>query len=176
MGEEERVETLENQKCPLCGKDTMTLAQVEKDIPFFGKTFMFSMTCSSCKYHKADVESAEAKEPCKYTFEITSEEDMKVRVVKSAEATVKIPHMISMEPGEISNGFISNIEGLLDRFKKIIEQEKETEEDPDAQKKAKSMLKKIQRAKWGQERLKIIIEDKSGNSAIISEKAQKSKI
>ena len=42
--------------------------------------------------------------------------------------------------------------------------------------KAKNLLKKIQKISWGQEKAKLIIEDPSGNSAIISEKAVKSKL
>jgi len=42
--------------------------------------------------------------------------------------------------------------------------------------KAKNMLKKILRVMWGQEKLKIIVEDPSGNSAIISDKAVKSSL
>ena len=38
------------------------------------------------------------------------------------------------------------------------------------------MLKKIQKIMWGEENSKITIEDPSGNSAIISEKAVKSKL
>jgi len=38
------------------------------------------------------------------------------------------------------------------------------------------MLKKITRITWGKEKAKIIIEDPSGNSAIISDKAVKAKL
>ena len=38
------------------------------------------------------------------------------------------------------------------------------------------MLKKIDDAIWGRAKLKIIIEDPTGNSAIISDKAKKSKL
>jgi len=38
------------------------------------------------------------------------------------------------------------------------------------------MLKKLQNVLWGSEKLKIIIEDPSGNSAIISEKAVRQKL
>jgi zinc finger protein len=134
------------------------------------------MSCSSCKFHKADIEAEEKKDPVKYTLDIESEKDMKIRVVKSSEATVKIPHMISMTPGPGSDGFITNIEGLLNRFKKIIEDTRDNEEDPAAKKKAKNMLKKLTKAMWGQAPLKIIIEDPSGNSAIIDEKAVKAKL
>ncbi len=41
---------------------------------------------------------------------------------------------------------------------------------------AKEILKKLQKVKWGKEKLKIILEDPTGNSAIISDKAVKSKL
>ena len=167
---------LKNQPCPICKANELTLMEAEDDIPFFGKTFLFSMSCNKCHYHKADVESAEKKEPVKYTFEIEKEDDLKVRVIKSSGATVKVPHIMTLESSAASNGYITNIEGLLNRMKHILEQVRDNEEDPAARKKAKSHLKKIQKALWGQDKLKIIIEDPSGNSAIISEKSVKAKL
>jgi len=55
-----------------------------------------------------------------------------------------------------------------------IEAAKEVEEDEEDKKKANNLLKKITRIVWGQEKQKITIEDPSGNSAIISDKAVKS--
>jgi zinc finger protein len=165
--------TSKGEVCPICNNKTLTLMEEEMEVPYFGKCYLFSMSCSSCKFHKADVEAEEKKDPIKFTLDIESEKDMKIRIVKSSEATVKIPHMISMEPGTNSDGFITNIEGLLNRFKKIIEDIRDNEEDPSAKKKAKNMIKKLTKAMWGQEKLKIIIEDPSGNSAIINERAIK---
>ncbi len=167
-------ETVSGQLCPLCHKKTLTLMEEETEVPYFGKVYVFSMTCSNCKYHKADVESVEKKEPCKYTFEISNEKDMKVRVVKSSEATVKIPHISTITPGPASQGFVTNIEGILNRVKYQIEIARDTAEDDEDKKKAKNVLKKLLRIIWGQEKQKIIIEDPSGNSAIISDKAEKS--
>ena len=169
-------ETLPGQPCPMCRQKTLTLMESELEIPFFGKAFVFSMNCSSCKYHMADVESEEKHDPVKYTIDIDSEEDMKIRVVKSSTATVKIPHITTIEPGAASIGYISNIEGILNRVKSAVEQSRDSAEDPDDRKKAKNMLKKLQKVIWGQEKLKIIIEDPNGNSAIISEKAVKSRL
>ncbi len=173
---EDKIESLPGQDCPMCRTKNLTLTEMEKDIPYFGKVFLYSMTCSGCRYHKADVECAEKHEGARYTIEVASEDDMSIRVVKSAEGTVRIPHMITMEPGEAAQGFITNIEGLLRRFIRIIEQARDNAEEKDEQKKAKNMLKKLQKVMWGQEKLKIIIEDKTGNSAIISEKAEKKNI
>ncbi len=146
------------------------------DIPYFGKVFLFSMDCSACGYRKADVEPAEAKKPCKYTFDVASVEDLNVKVVKSGDATVKIPHIITIEPGPTAEGYVTNIEGLLDRVKKMIESSVEAEEDDEAEKKGRNMIKKLNRVLAGQDTLKIIIEDATGHSAIISDKAQKGKV
>lgn len=166
-------ESLGGQECPICREKTLTLHEQLLEIPYFGPMFMFSMDCSSCNYHKSDLEAAEKKEPCKFTFEISGEEDLKVRVVKSSEATVKIPHIGSIESGPVSNGYVTNVEGIINRMKVIIEKVRDEAEDSKERKKAKNLLKKIQNTLWGREKLKLIIEDKSGNSAIISDKAEK---
>ena len=164
----------EHHACPLCNEKTLILTERETEVPYFGKVYLFSMTCNNCKYHKADVEAIDQKEPVKYEFDISSEDDMKVRVVKSSEATVKLPHVATITPGPASQGYVTNIEGILSRIKYQIESAKEMEEDEEDKKKAKNLLKKITRIMWGQEKQKIIIEDPSGNSAIISDKTVKS--
>ncbi|MFH1133344.1 MAG: ZPR1 zinc finger domain-containing protein [Nanoarchaeota archaeon] len=168
---------LAKQRCPFCKADTMVLTEVERDIPYFGRTYLFSMSCDTCKYHKADLEAIEKKEPSRYTVEVTTEEDMKIRIVRSSEATIKIPHVITITPGPAANGYVTNVEGILNRVKHQIEVARDSEDDDDeAKKKAKSLLKKLNRVVWGQEKLKLIIEDPTGNSAIISEKAVKEKL
>jgi len=166
---------LKGQNCPMCAENKLTLREEEIDIPHFGRVFVFSMTCEGCGYHKADVEPAEKKEPCKYTFEVSSDSDLNVKVVKSGSATLKIPHVISVEPGPASEGYITNVEGVIERVKKMIESAAECEDDPAAKKKAKNMLKKLGKVLVGREKLKIILEDPDGHSVIISDKAVKSK-
>jgi len=175
MPEEElKEENFGHQPCPLCHQKTLILTERETEVPYFGKVDLFSMTCNNCKYHKADVEAIEQKEPSRYEFEISNEEDMKVRVVKSSEASVKLPHLATITPGPASQGYVTNIEGILNRIKYQIETARDTAEDEEDKKKAKNLLKKITRISWGQEKQKLVIEDPSGNSAIISDKAVKS--
>jgi zinc finger protein len=180
IGEDKGPMVLKGELCPFCNKKTLTLLESEMDIPYFGKAYIFSMDCENqeCGYHKADVESAEEnKEPVKYTLEISAEEDMKIRVVKSSTATVKIPHVGNIEPGEASNGYVTNVEGVLMRMKKQVEKVRDDQEaEEEERSKAKNIVKKITRVMWGQEKLKFIIEDPNGNSAIISPKAEKSKL
>jgi len=167
---------LKAQPCPFCGEQKVILKEEEMDIPYFGRVFLFSMECTGCGAKKSDVEPAEKKEPCRYTLEVSFEEDLNIRLVKSGEATVKIPHIITMEPGPASSGYVTNVEGLLQRVKEIIQGTTNDEEDESAKKKAKNLIKKLNKILAGQEPVKIIIEDPSGHSAIISEKAQKGKL
>ena len=73
-------------------------------------------------------------------------------------------------------GYVSNVEGLLERFKKILESERDNADDEDVRKKAKNLLKRLWKIELGEEKVKMIIEDPSGNSAIISEKAVVSRL
>lgn len=167
---------LEEQMCAFCNTQNLTLMEKEMEVPYFGKVAVFSMSCSNCHYHKADVEMLETHDPVKYSLDVGSEDDLKIRVIKSSEATVKIPHVTTITPGPASNGYVTNVEGILNRVKYQIESIRDDEEDADKKKKAKNLLKKLQKVLWGQEKITLIIEDPSGNSAIVSDKAVKSKL
>ena len=176
MGKEQNIEKLEGQTCPMCLKKTLTLMESSTEIPFFGEVYLFSMTCSNCKYHKADLELAETKEPSKYTFEVNGEKDLNVRVVKSSRATVKIPRIMTITPGPASNGYITNIEGLLNKVKDALERTKTLSDEKADKITAIKLIKKVNKIIFGTEKIKITIEDPSGNSAIISDKSIKTKI
>ncbi len=167
---------ISGQECSFCSKKTLTLREEEIDIPHFGRVFVLVAECSSCHYRKSDVEPAEHKDPAKYTLEIEGEDDLNVKVVKSAEATLKIPRIITIESGPGSSGYVTNVEGVIERVKNVIQAAAESEDDSSAKKKAKNVVKKLNKVLFGKEKLKLIIEDPSGNSAIISDKAQKSKL
>src|SRR3990167_3023247 len=164
---------LKDQLCPFCGENKAALREEEIEIPYFGRVYLFSMDCSACGTRKADVEPAEKKEPCRYTLEVASEDDLNIKVVKSGEATVKIPHIITIEPGPASEGYITNVEGLLARIREAIQTSINDEEDEEKQKKGKKLLKKLTDVTLGRESLSIIIEDPTGNSGIVSDKAER---
>src|SRR3989338_9558133 len=169
--EESKLNVVMGELCPVCSKKTLTLTEREQEIPYFGKVFLFSMTCNGCKFHKADLECAEAKEPARYSIEVSGSDDMGIRVVKSGQATVKVPYVANIEPGEASNGYVTNVEGILQRVKHQVEVIRDNDEDAAAVDKAKALIKKINRCVFGEDKLKIVIDDPTGNSAIISDKA-----
>ena len=171
--ESDAPEMLPGQPCPMCQENKLTLMERDIEVPYFGKLYAFSMHCEGCKFHKADVETEQQGEPVRYTLEIESEKDMSVRIVKSSEATVKFPHLTTIEPGTAAQGYVTNVEGLLNRIKHQLEVLRDTAEDEEDKTKAKNLLKKIFRITCGEEKQKLIIEDPSGNSAIISERARR---
>ena len=125
--DDESVSVLHDQDCPVCREKKATMTEIEQDVPFFGKTFIFSIRCSACGYKKSDVESAEKRPPAKLSFTVEKTDDLKVRVVKSSGATVKFGRLGSIESGETSDGYVTNIEGLLERFKKVVENYRDAE-------------------------------------------------
>jgi len=174
MGEPDK---LEGEICPFCHTPNLTLIEEEMEIPYFGKVFMFSMNCSNCKYSRSDVECAESKPPVKYTLDVDSDKDMNIRVVRSSEGFIDIARIGSIEPGEAASGYVTNVEGILQRMKEQIEKVKnDEEEEEEIREKARALVKKINRIIWGQEKTRITIEDPTGNSAIISEKAVKTEL
>ncbi|MFT4310120.1 MAG: ZPR1 zinc finger domain-containing protein [Candidatus Woesearchaeota archaeon] len=168
---QDQIEVLEGETCPICKHKTLTLTESHKEIPYFGMVYLFSMSCSSCHYHKSDVETEQEQDPITVSFTVSKEEHMKVRVVKSGNATVKIPRIMTIEPGETSNGYVTNIEGLLNRVKKMLEFQKEECEEKEDQKKIKNMLKKLQDVMWGNDSITITLNDPTGNSMIIHDDA-----
>ena len=170
------IEELKGQTCPMCGKNTLTLTQLKREIPYFGTIMIYSMSCSNCKFHKSDIDTLEKNEPAKYTIEVNGEDDLNIRVIKSSQAIIKIPRIVEISPGPASNGYVTNIEGIIQRVKDRFEAQKEIEDDKDKKKAYLKLIKKLNRVLWGKEKLKIIIEDPSGNSAIISEKTKLEKL
>jgi len=168
---------MKNQPCPFCHKKTLTLIEEQKEIPYFGKCYLMSMRCDNCSYYKSDIESVETKDPVKCEFTVSDKKDLNVRVVKGSNATIKIPTLrMSIEPAIASIGYISNIEGVLRRFKKIVEGQRDSADEDSVKKAAKNLLKKIRKIEDGEQEMKIVIEDPTGNSAIISEKTIVSKL
>ncbi len=168
------MEKLDGQPCPMCLKKTLTLSEDAIDIPPIGKFFVFGMQCADaeCGFQKSDVESEKPRDSCKITFTIEKDKDMTVRVIKSAAAKLSFPQLrLSVEPGVDAIGYISNVEGVLQRFEEVLKAEKDIVEEEEDKTKCKNLLKKIWKIKCGDIPTKMIIEDPTGNSAIVSDRA-----
>ncbi len=168
---------VENEQCPVCGKNTATFTEYEIEDPYAGVLFIFSLKCSSCAYKKADLEFENPGQPAEYTIKIETLEDLNIRVIKSGECEISIPKLgVSVDSTLNGEFFVSNIEGVLKRFKDQINLLKDGEEDKDVRKRIKNLLKKFEKVLAGEESLTLKLRDLSGNSAIISDKVTIKKI
>ena len=120
MNEEELTEMI--IKCPACfveGKAKSIMKELE--IPHFGKVLETTIQCPECGFRHSDIIALEQNDPAKYIIEI-NKNNLSVRVVRSQSATVTIPELgVKVEPGPKSEGYVTNIEGVLTRFESAVQ-------------------------------------------------------
>ena len=156
--------------CPVCEKAGLEITTNTHNIPYFDEVMETVVKCRECGYRHVDVMVLGEKEPSRYTLKIDSAEDMHIRVVRSGRATVEIKELgVEITPGPDSEGYITNVEGVLKRIENIVVMQKGSG-------KKEEILKKINDAKDGKFTINLIITDPSGNSVIISDKAWKEEI
>jgi len=167
MMDDDRKEISYKVTCANCGKETLNVKEVYSKIPRFGKMVMISMFCSNCGYRVFDTVSLEYKGPAKVEFQVKNMKDLAARIIRSTTSTLTIPELgLELRPGPKSEAFITNVEGVLDRFSAIAEQLVRGS-GGGTKGKAKSALRKIKLAIDGKMPFTVIIEDEFGNSAIL---------
>ena len=153
--------------CPVCKvKGSLELKTKTEKIPYFGEVMESTVQCAECGFKHSDVICLEAKEPVKYTLKIDKNK-MNKRVVKSQSATITIPELgLKVEPGPQSQGFVSNVEGILERFDKAVKTALSWAEDETSKQNAQKILEEIEGIKNGNHKATLIIEDPFGHSLI----------
>lgn len=159
--------------CPACsveGKAKSIMKELE--IPHFGKVLETSIQCPECGFKHSDIIALEQNDPAKYVLEI-NENTLTVRVVRSQSATVIIPEIgVKVEPGPKSEGYVTNVEGILNRFEDAVEKALNMFEDEESQVNGKNTLNQIQELKKGNGTATLIILDPFGQSKIVSDSAE----
>ncbi|HWR25833.1 MAG TPA: ZPR1 zinc finger domain-containing protein [Methanosarcina sp.] len=162
--------------CPLCCSDLIMNWQRD-NIPYFGEIMYISAKCQ-CSFRFADTMILSSKEPMRYELSVDSTEDLDARVIRSTSGTIRIPEMgIIVEPGTVSESYITNIEGVLQRVKSVlITASKWAHEDKEKFSKSQELLCMLEGVIEGKRKITVIIEDPLGNSAIISKKVIATKL
>lgn len=164
-------------KCPACGIEGVAKSIMkELEIPHFGKVLETTIQCPKCGFRHSDVICLEQNDPAKYVLEI-NKNNLSVRVVRSQSATVSIPEVgVKVEPGPKSEGYVTNVEGVLTRFEDAVIKAINLFEDDESQKNAKIALENIRELKKGNGTATLIMLDPFGQSNIVSEKVEISEI
>lgn len=154
------------EKCPICEEES-ELHVVPYEIPFFGEIMIFTTVCASCGYRATDLMllSEEKRERCEMV--VSSVEDVNAIVVRSSSGTIEIPELgVNVEPKR-GDAFITTVEGVLNRVEKVV---KMLSKDGTGKDRADEVLKQIAEIKLGKASMTLIIDDPTGNSAIIPNK------
>ncbi len=159
------------EKCPICGA-TSKLRFLPYKIPYFGDAMMFISVCPSCGHRSTDVmllSGDRGSRRRRYEVEISSVDDLNIRVVRSSFGRIEIPELgVNVEPRR-GEGFITTVEGVLKRVEDAVRMLSRDVNDA-GKKRAKQVLMQIDDIKAGNASMKLIIDDPTGNSAILSKK------
>lgn len=165
--------TIDDAVCPACETRGMEYNAEQIDLPYLGESLETMLRCHACGYRHVDFVLTETKEPTRHSYAIRTEDDMMVRVVRSASGTIRIPELgIDIEPGVASDAFITNIEGILNRIDRILNQLRNDATDDEMLQRVLAMQETLValRAGTGPDAT-LVIEDPFGNSAIANDGA-----
>jgi len=161
-------------RCPYCEREIQYLYQTE-NIPYFSDILIVSARCE-CGYRHADTMVLGEAEPARWEFPVNGPEDLSIRVIRSASAALRIPELgVEIDPGPACEGFVSNVEGVLDRIEDVIGTVL-TWAEGEERENALVLRRRIELAREGSLPFTLVIEDPTGNSAIVSERAVKTAI
>ena len=108
--------------CPICHVEGQVrmLTHID-DIPYFGEHTQVTVLCHACGWRQSDFIPAEGKKPGGCRILISKPEHISSRVVRSSSCTVRIVELdLEVKPGTASTGYVSNVEGVIDRFMEVI--------------------------------------------------------
>lgn len=160
--------------CPVCQSEgSVEFESKTEKIPYFGEIMESTLHCVKCGYKHSDMICLEQKEPVRYSL-VANKDNLNARVVRSQSATVSIPELgLKVEPGPKSQGYISNIEGILNRFEDAVKTALNFAEDEESKNNAMRILDNLEKIKNGEIKAEIIIEDPFGHSTIIHPEASR---
>ena len=159
--------------CPVCGgKNTATYTTQTHELAYFGEIVESTIQCERCGFRHNDIITTEQKDPAKHSL-IISKKNLDSRVVRSQSATVSLPEIgIKVEPGPKSEGYISNVEGVLIRFRDATERALNMFTDEVSQENGKKVLENINKVLDGEMETLLLIEDPFGQSKIMDVRAK----
>tara|TARA_B100001250_G_C19671656_1_gene731759 strand:+ start:325 stop:918 length:594 start_codon:yes stop_codon:yes gene_type:complete len=170
------MESTVEQPCPICfSEEGLTMIAHTSEIPYFGEHTQLTILCPSCGWKHTDFIPAEGKKPGAWSLEIDSTEMLSVRIVRSSSCTIRIEKLgLEVDPGGATTGYVSNIEGVLNRFEGAIQlmyRQSISSKEQDVVEKCESLLKKIDLVKSGELVVKMTLLDPMGHSQILHSNA-----
>jgi len=164
--------------CPICNSENGLILNVHtSEIPYFGEHTEMTIICNECGWRNTDFIPSEGKKPSFWSLFIDNSELMTTRVVRSSSCTVRIVELgLEVEPGDNATGYISNVEGVLNRFSDAIAMIQRSairdgEEGKEKVESCQELIDRISKIKNGDEPVELLLLDPNGHSQILHESA-----
>ncbi len=171
------MESTVEQPCPICfSEEGLTMIAHTSEIPYFGEHTQLTILCPSCGWKHTDFIPAEGKKPGAWSLEIEGSKMLSVRIIRSSSCTIRIEKLgLEVDPGGATTGYVSNVEGVLNRFEGAIQlmyRQSISLQEQDIIDKCESLLEKINLVKSGDMVVEIILLDPMGHSQILHGEAK----
>ena len=155
--------------CPQCAEgDTLTMLAMNSEIPYFGEHTQITVLCSSCGWKHTDFIPSDGQKPGFSSLVVDNGQKTMARVVRSSSCTIRIPELdLEVSPGGSSSGYVTNVEGVINRFENAIETIIRGDDDGMDTEIATKILDRLRLVKQGKERISVELLDPRGRSQII---------
>lgn len=165
--------TIDEAVCPACQGLGLEFTSEQIDLPFLGPSLETLLRCLKCGYRNNDYVLTRESAPMRFLYVVRTAADMSVRVVRGSSGTIRIPELgISIEPGTASEAFISNVEGVLVRVERVLDQLHRDAEDDATRQRIEELQERMGGLREGRGGpVTLVIEDPFGNSRILHEDA-----
>ena len=166
------MESTVEQPCPICfSEEGLTMIAHTSEIPYFGEHTQLTILCPSCGWKHTDFIPAAGKKPGAWRLEIEGSVMLSVRILISSSCTIRIEKLgLEVDPGGATTGYVSNVEGVLNRFEGAIQlmyRQSISLQEQEIIDKCESLLEKINLVKNGDMTVEIILLDPMGHSQIL---------
>lgn len=164
-------ETELESPCPSCG-DALLLRALTLNLPFFGDALQTTVLCRRCGFRHADILLTTQGAPVHAELRVQGPPDLSARIVRSSAGTIRVPELgAAIEPGPAAEAFVSNVEGILHRIRGILDFAARAADTERARRNARDRLRDVDRMVDGRQPFLLVLEDPTGNSAILHDRA-----
>ncbi len=163
--------------CVICGFDGgLSMLAHTEEIAYFGEHTQVTLTCPSCGWRQTDFIPAEAREGSCQSYHIDSSDDLQIRIIRGSACTVRLIELdLEVRPGSHSTGYVSNIEGVLNRFQEVIDmvaRQAGAEDNQDAISELASLTEAMLEIRQGQRGVTLEFLDPHGHSLILADNVE----
>ncbi len=154
-------------RCLDCGELSFKIVFYIYEAPLVGEVLIEHGYCTLCEFRRSDVSVINYGKPKTIKIKVKSVDDLKIIVIKSSSSSIEIPELgIEINPGIAAPGYITTVEGILERVLDVIPS------DCELRKECLDEVNLIKKAMNGLVEFTLIIKDPLGRSAVIYEEGR----